>query len=853
MKNWQLVQGLGLATAVSVIVSQPAISQVTQITDVKLNSTANGLQVLLETTATSPRIVTSNYDQTLLIDLFNTQLDLAEGEQFRSDNPAQGITSVTVKRLYNNSIRITVVGKTELPKVEVASNSQGVALSLTTSTSISQGSQPSEPSPTSPAPSEAAPTETVPPTSSQTPPSSEAEPADSAEESPEVAEDEQDTIEIVVTGRQEGRYTAPNATTATKTDTPLRDIPQSIQVIPQEVIEDQRVTRIADALRNVSGVTPKPGYGGSNDNYTIRGFEASTNLRNGFRDDGFLSFSDPATIERVEVLKGPASVLYGQFEPGGVVNYVTKRPLSEPYYAGEFTVGSYSFYRPSIDISGPLNTDKSLLYRFNVAYENSGSFRDFVNSEVFVAAPVLTYKISDSTNLTLDYEYAHIDRTFDRGLPPIQSVFDLPINRFLGEPSDSYTLSLNKPGYILEHRFNDNWQIRNAFSAQIAEAERSNAQGRSFQVENDGRTFRRRYTRTDEKAENYSLQTDLIGRVNTGSITHDLVVGLELSRSSYDYNLRRTNFTSIDIFNPVYGSPIPQTFSDSFVSDSNLNNVGIYLQDQITLQPNLKVLVGGRFDFSESNNDENNNGELVNSNQSYNVFSPRVGIVYQPTEALSLYASYSRSFKPDILSRTVDGNLLEPQRGTQYEVGLKAELLDGRLSSTIAAYDLTKTNVATTDPLNTDFTIAAGEVKSRGIELDVVGRLSPGWNLIASYGLNDSYVSKDNTFEEGSRLINAPRNTASLWTSYEIQKGSLSGLGFGAGIFFVDEREAELPNNLKIPSYIRTDASIFYRRDNYKIGLNFKNLFDTKYYDSQGFLIYPGAPLTVLGTFSLQF
>ncbi len=171
----------------------------------------------------------------------------------------------------------------------------------------------------------------------------------------------------------------------------------------------------------------------------------------------------------------------------------------------------------------------------------------------------------------------------------------------------------------------------------------------------------------------------------------------------------------------------------------------------------------------------------------------------------------------------------------------------------MAAYEITKTNVATTDPNDTDFSIAAGEVKSRGIELDIAGQLAPGWNIIASYGLNDSFVSKDNSIPEDDRLVNAPRNSASLRTTYEIQSGDLQGLGFGAGLFFVGDRAAELPNTITIPSYVRTDATIFYRRDNWRTALNFKNIFDIKYYDSQGFLLYPGAPLTVLGSVSVEF
>jgi iron complex outermembrane receptor protein len=282
--------------------------------------------------------------------------------------------------------------------------------------------------------------------------------------------------------------------------------------------------------------------------------------------------------------------------------------------------------------------------------------------------------------------------------------------------------------------------------------------------------------------------------------------------------------------------------------------VGIYLQDQVTLLTNLKLLVGGRVDLVDfDSKDFTDDDEPTRSNRSYTAFSPRFGLVYQPIEPISLYASYSRSFKPNTLAFTFDGGLLEPERGTQYEVGIKGEAFNGKLSATLAYYNITKTNVATTDPNNLDFSIATGEVKSRGIELDIAGEILPGWNVIASFSHNDAYVSKDNSESLGNRLINAPRQSASLWTTYQLQSGPLQGLGIGAGIYFVGDRDATLPNTIEIPSYVRADATVFYRRDNYRVSLNFQNLSNTRYYDSQGFLLYPGAPFSVYGTISYQF
>ncbi|MBD2081994.1 TonB-dependent siderophore receptor [Leptolyngbya sp. FACHB-17] len=844
---------LGVAGLASVLMAQSVWAEATQITAVQVKPTSNGIELFLESTSSQPlQVFTTRDRQTLIADIANAQL--SKSKAFRQDNPADGIASIAVTPFGANTVRVTIVGKAGLPSAQVVQNTQRLVLSVTaSSTAATTPLSPSELTLNSAQTNSNSATQPAQPEQSadgeeKVSQSTSSAPAGSVTQSEEESADEE---EVVVTGDQESGYRAPSAATATRTDTPLRDIPQSIQVIPRQVIQDQQVTRIGDAVRNVSGVTVLQGYGGSTDRYTIRGLEASSNLRNGFRDDGFLAFTDPANIERIEVLKGPASVLYGQFEPGGVVNYVTKKPLSNPYYSGELRIGSYNFYRPSIDVSGPLTPDKSVLYRLNLAYENAGSFRDFVNNEVFVAAPVLTFKLGNATNLALEYEYIKIDRTFDRGFPSEPEIFRLPIRRFLGEPSDRYRLTANKPSLTLEHQFSPNLRLRSAFTAQIFDADRSNAQARTFRLQPDRETLRRRYTVSEEKAEDFGLQTDLISNFNTGSVRHELLAGIELSRNTYDAVLRRTEFTPINIFNPVYGSPIPTDLDTVFDNDRRSDTLGIYLQDQIALRPNLKLLVGGRLDLIDFENED----RLIDttSSRNYTAFSPRVGIVYQPIEPVSLYASFSQSFKPNALAVTSNGGLLEPERGTQYEVGVKSELLGGRLSATLAAYSITKTNVATTDPNDIDFSIAAGEIKSRGIELDVVGRLAPGWNVIASYAYNDAFVSKDNSLPVGSRLVNAPQHSASLWTTYEIQSGSLKGLGFGGGIFFVGDREAELPNTIELPSFVRGDATIFYRRNNYRAAINFKNLFGTRYYEAQGSLVYPGSPFTVVGSLSVEF
>lgn len=367
--------------------------------------------------------------------------------------------------------------------------------------------------------------------------------------------------------------------------------------------------------------------------------------------------------------------------------------------------------------------------------------------------------------------------------------------------------------------------------------------------------------------QNYSLQNDLITNFSTGSIQHQVLVGLEWNKyiRGYDYLRSTVSLTpSINLFNPVYGASRPPEFDEAASRERyDRNTIAIYLQDQVTLLPNLKLLVGGRYDFVHRQNRVQQLDSLgrdpiddATVDRIYDeAFSPRVGIVYQPIEPISIYASYTRSFNPNE-SQTVDKTQLPPERGTQYEVGVKAELIKDRLSATFAAYDITKENVAITDPTpgNSDFSIPIGEVKSRGLEFDLSGQILPGWNIIASYFVNDAFVSVgDENNPVDDSLVNAPGAGGSLWTTYEIQSGGMRGLGFGGGVFYTGDREATLPNTFKIPSYVRADASIFYKCDNWRVGLNFKNLLDTRYYDSQGYFLLPGAPFTVLGTVSFEF
>lgn len=442
MNQQQLAGCLGLTGIVMVLVSQPVQADTVKVSAVEINPTSQGIEIFL-TTADSKvkQVFTSSFGNTFVANVLNSQLQLANGNTFRGENPIEGIAAVTVNEVGANSIRIVVTGKTQLPKGIVTQSDRGLVLSLTAPADTT--AQKPVPTPTTPDTNQPAqPTDTQP--SPQTPIEPTA-PADEAAQ-PEVGEDEE--IEVVVTGEQEEGYSVSNASTATRTDTPLRDIPQSIQVVPQEVIRDQQVTRLDEALRNVSGVTFGGNVQSRGEEFNIRGFDNVPILRDGFRRYGLSeTFPEVANLERVEVLKGPVSILYGEIQPGGLINLVSKKPLTEPFYEAELQVGNWGFVRPRIDISELLTDDGRLRYRLNALYRRSDSFQGYDQEDKrFFIAPVISWKISDSlrdssasrTDLSVSLEYINDKRPVELGLPAVgDRVADVPRDRIINEPDDT--------------------------------------------------------------------------------------------------------------------------------------------------------------------------------------------------------------------------------------------------------------------------------------------------------------------------------------------------------------------------------------------------------------------------------
>jgi iron complex outermembrane recepter protein len=786
------------------------------ITGITVDRTETGLDIILETAdgellQIDPTQFVAQ-DASLIARISNAVLALPEGNEFQADNPTDDIAAVTVTQVDATTVQVSVTGNDAPLATEVTLRTGELAYSL------NPGSE--------------------------------------------------DDEEIVVTGDRPSVYRASNASSATRTDTPLRDIPAAIQVIPRQVIEDQQATDLDEALRNVSSVI----YGGAEDTntglrYSIRGFDNAPVLIDGFRQFGFAEIPETTNLERIEVLKGPASILYGEIQPGGVINAITKQPLSTPFYEAELQVGSYQFVRPRIDFSGPLTTDGSVLYRLNTAYRRGGDFRGYDQEiEQFFISPVLTWRISDRTQITTTLQYQERERPYDANNTVAigRGVADLPRDQFIGEPDDFGKREFLNVGYNLEHQFSDNWTLRNSFRY-IRNSFFSDKLTIPLFVDEATGILARVYGFDDFQSRDYSLQTNVVGKFSTGSINHTLLLGVDLSRSDISPFIVKGDLRTIvplNIFDPVYGSvPRPPVSSFQLALDRTVetNRLGIYVQDQIAFSDNFKALLGLRYDtlrqeatnavavFSPTGND---------TVQTPDALMPRIGIVYQPIQPLSLYASYSQSFTPSNDDFDASGNPLEPEEGEGFEVGVKADLIRDRLFATLSYFDITKQNVATA----TNFpgvSVATGEQRSQGVELDLTGEIVPGWNIFASYTYTDAEVTEDNTIPAGNRLIGIPKHSVSVWTTYTIQTGSLEGLGFGLGVNYVSDREGDLANTFRLGSYFLTDAAIFYRRDNWRFAVNFKNIFNEKYYPGTPFSrvsgIAVGDPFTVIGSVSVQF
>jgi iron complex outermembrane recepter protein len=554
-------------------------------------------------------------------------------------------------------------------------------------------------------------------------------------------------------------------TGAMKTDTPVRDLAQSVRVLSETVLADAGVTRLDQALDLASGISRQSNLGGLWDSYAMRGFTGDPNfgsdyLVNGFSSSrGYNGLRDTANTASVEVLKGPASALYGRGEPGGTVNITTRKPLFVPEHALGVSVGSHGSHRTTAESTGPLS--ERLAYRITVAQERAGSDRDHVESRRAMVSPSLLWMLDADTTVSYELEFSRQKATFDRGVVAIDGQLGrVPRDAFYGEPGDGPTATRSVGHQLfVQHQLNDDWSLQSGLSSRDSAMDGAATEARFVQA--DKRTLvRQRRTRAFDGTD-LSGRVELLGTVRAAGLTHHLLFGAD----AYRFVDRREQYrvatsTPIDLFEPVYGA-VPPAMALSTWTREEQKSRSVYAQDQMDLGQRWKLLVGLRHDRYDQSLLNRRSG--VTTDQSLGATSPRAGLVYQPGSTVSLYATASRSFRPNSgVSRSYTP--FPAEKGRSIEAGAKVDAADGRLSATLAVYRIAKNNVLTPDPTDpNNFSIAAGEVRSQGVELDVGGDVAQDLRLSLAYAFTDAEVTRDNNaFLVGRPLANVPRHSATL-------------------------------------------------------------------------------------------
>ncbi|WP_236195811.1 TonB-dependent siderophore receptor [Pseudomonas glycinae] len=652
-------------------------------------------------------------------------------------------------------------------------------------------------------------------------------------------------------------YRATRSSSATKTDTAIRDIPQAISVVPASVLKDLGSTSVERALDFAGGVSKQNNFGGLTlYEYSVRGFTTSEFYQDGFSANrGYPSTPDAANIERIEVLKGPATSLYGRGDPGGTVNIVTKKPQPAAFTTLQTSAGSRDRYRTALDVNTPLGDQGDVLSRINLAVEDNNSFRDHVDSKRVFVAPSLSWQLNPDTSLLVESEFVRHSSTFDRGIvAPNNKWSGVSRSTFLGEPNDgNIDNHNNRLQATLEHHLNDAWKLR--LASHYKEGKLWGFASENRPLNADGHTVNRRYRERDTNWHDSITQLELRGLFDLGTWQHELLIGSEYE--NFRKNERVTTIAggpyAIDIYNPVYGQPKPNGARSGTDFFEHVESHALNLQDQIVFSEKLRGMIGARFEHFEQTIDDHSRN--TTSRQTHDALTQRAGLLYQLTPDTGLFANASTSFKPNN-GLDAAGKSFDPEEGVGYEIGIKNELFDERLSSTLAFFHIDKENVLALDP-GTDTSRAMGKARSRGFDLQVTGQVTDAVRVIGAFAWIDAEVTKgDAAIPAGSRILGVAKRSGSVLGVYEFQDGRLRGSDIGAAFTYVGDRSGESGSDFELPAYHTVDLLAHYKAsDTVTLGLNLNNLFDEKYYERSysSYWVNPGEPrnFTVSLTFNL--
>ena len=657
-------------------------------------------------------------------------------------------------------------------------------------------------------------------------------------------------------------YQSRQSLAATKTDTPLVDVPQSITVVTRELIDDQSMRSMGDAVRFMPGVGIAQGEG-NRDTPVLRGNSSTASFfLDGIRDD-VEYFRDFYNVDRIEALKGPNAMIFGRGGPGGLINRVTKQAHQAPVRELTFTAGTWEQYRTTADFGHPVS--ERLAVRVNGLYEDSGSYRAGVTLRRYAANPTLAFQLAPRTTLRAGFEYFHDERVADRGVPSYQGrPLAVAAETFFGDPAQSPThTTVRAFNAALHHDFGHGLTLRN--TTRFADY------GKFYQnvfpgaVNTAGTMVALSAYSNGTDRENFFNQTDLVYTAGTGKIGHVILVGLELGRQETG-NLRKTGYftavsptttsVSVPLTRPRYALPV--TFQPSATDASNhgvADTVAVYAQDQITLLPQLQAVLGARLENFTV--DFRNNRTGITIAQRDRLVSPRAGLIWKPVPTASVYASYSQSSLPrageQLASLTITNRAFDPEKFENIELGVKWEARPD-LSGSAAVYQLDRRNVVVADPADATRSILVDGQSTEGFELGLSGRINSRWSLTGGYAYQDGEIkaTQSATIRAGARLAQLPRHSASLWNRYDLN----ATWGFGLGWIYRDGIYASTDNTVSLPGFARVDAALFCRiNDRLRAQLNIENVLDRDYYASahNNNNITPGSPPALRLSLSTRF
>ncbi|MEQ1561041.1 MAG: TonB-dependent siderophore receptor, partial [Methyloglobulus sp.] len=669
-------------------------------------------------------------------------------------------------------------------------------------------------------------------------------------------------------------YNVSNSATSSKTDTPIMETPASIQVIPKSVMHDQQAYRLEDVIKNVSGVLPTHEYGGSIQGFVARGFKQSPmNYRNGIRIPA--QKFDLANVERVEVLKGAAGMLYGLGDAGGILSVVTKQPSSTPYYSIEQRFGSYDFFRTEASATGPLSKEHGLNYRMDLSYLDKGSFRQLAGGDRIFFAPSLSWDVTPDTKLTLSYEHFDESNAYDYGFPAYgDKIAQIPISRTFINPGVQDDQTNDVIDFRVDHQFNDRIKLNaGTVASQNKKQWEAIYTGKAGTADAPSPLVNRNYWFSPEVVNSLTAWVNGTFDFETYGVKHKVLLGGEYYVNTLRYDVADGKVDEngdgliddkdkINIFTfDSRRSNLPiSTYrnlpTDTYHVGTETTTKAIYLQDQMTFWDKLHLTGGFRYDWVERDQSLGwNTPGLENDSRGDDYVSPRVALLYEATDWLSVFGSFSDTFGPGYDYDNGGDRLYELFSATQYEGGLKTQFFDGKLTANLAYFDLEKTEFFSAGSAVNPRLSLPTKGHSNGVELDVQGQIYDGLSMIGTYAYTNTKIVDD---PNGNRLPYAPEHSGSLWLKYDVNYGMFRGLSLGAGVYTAGKRFGDIKNSYSDGAYARLDLMAAYKKKLSDMTLttqvNINNVNGAEYFTLRNRNSnLPAEPLTVMGSIKLEY